>query len=151
MMQPSNSTPVEAEVEYRSGVELAHSLLRLVLAVRYRKNLVLAVLAAAALMGGLYYATATRYYSAKAQVLVTQPRADRLDTSVTNDESVRQNIMPTYENIIRSAKVVEGAVCNLAPADRIDLAGAPQERWTARLQANLTAFSGSARCWATAS
>ena len=93
------------------------------LAVRYRKNLVVAVMAAAVLLGGLYYATATRYYSAKAQILVTQPRGDRLDTSVTNDESVRQNIMPTYENIIRSAKVVEGAVCNLAPADRVDLAG----------------------------
>ncbi len=126
MVQPSDSTPVEAEVGYHSSAELVHSLLRLVLAVRYRKNLVAAVMAAAVLLGGLYYATATRFYSAQAQILVTQPRNDRLDTSVTNDESVRQNIMPTYENIIRSAKVVEGAVCNLAPADRIDLAGAPR-------------------------
>ncbi len=139
MVQPSDSTAVESEVEVYSGVALAHSMLRMVLAVRYRKNLVVAVMAAAVLLGGLYYATATRYYAAKAQILVTQPRGDRLDTSVTNDESVRQNIMPTYENIVRSAKVVEGAVCNLPPADRIDLAGAPQDRWVARLQANLSA------------
>ncbi|MCE5266743.1 MAG: polysaccharide biosynthesis tyrosine autokinase [Planctomycetaceae bacterium] len=139
MVPPSDFTPVGADAEGHSGAELAHSVLRLVLAVRYRKNLVFAVMAMSALLGGLYYATAKRYYAAKAQVLVTQPRADRLDTSLTNDESVRQNIMPTYENIIRSAKVVEGAVCNLAPADRIDMAGASQEHWVSRLQANLSA------------
>ncbi|MEN6450742.1 MAG: polysaccharide biosynthesis tyrosine autokinase [Thermoguttaceae bacterium] len=139
MVQSSDPTAVNVDVEYRSGAELAHSLLRMVLAIRYRRNLVFAVMAAAALLGGLYYATATRYYAAKAQVLVTQPRSDRLDTSVTNDESVRQNIMPTYENIIRSAKVVEGAVCNLAQADRVDFVGVSQDHWVSRLQANLAA------------
>ncbi|MEN6459652.1 MAG: polysaccharide biosynthesis tyrosine autokinase [Thermoguttaceae bacterium] len=139
MVQPTDSAAVEPEFENRSGAELVHSVLRLVFAVRYRKNLVAAVMTAAALLGGLYYATATRYYAAKAQVLVTQPRSDHFDTSVTNEESVRQNIMPTYENIVRSAKVIEGAVNNLPAADRIDLGNLAKDHWAARVQANLAA------------
>ncbi len=57
-------------------------------------------------------------------MLITQTGRDHLDTSITNEESQRQNTMPTFENMIRSAKVLEGALKHLAPADRIDLAGA---------------------------
>ena len=110
------------EPESQSTAQLVHSLLRFVLAVRYRKNLVAAVMAAAALLGALYYATAPRRYSAKAAMLVTQTGHDRLDTSITNDESQRQNTMPTFEKMISSAKVLEGRLKELAPADRVDLA-----------------------------
>jgi len=126
--------PAEDNIEI---TRIAHSLLRMVLAVRYRKNLVIAVMAAAALLGGLYYITATRFYSSNAVLLVTQSGHDRLDTSITNEESLRQNTMPTFENMIRSAKVLEGAVRNLVPEDRIDLAGQPQENWIKVLQGNL--------------
>ena len=68
-----------------------------------------AMMAAAVLLGGLYYATTPRPYAAKAAMLVTQNGRDHLDTSITNDESQRQNTMPTFENMIRSAKVLEGA------------------------------------------
>ena len=116
MVQPTVSTPVEPDIESLSSAQMVHTLLRMVLAVRYRKNLVAAVMAAAALLGGLYYVTATRLYSAKAGLLVTQTRPDHLDTSITNEESVRQNSMPTFENMVCSAKVVEGALKNLRPA-----------------------------------
>ncbi len=101
---------------------------------RYRKNLVVAVMAAAALLGGLFFATATRRYAAKAALLITQTGHDHLDTSITNEDLQRQNTMPTFENMIRSAKVLEGALKDLAADDRIDLAGAPKEGWIARLQ-----------------
>ena len=72
--------------------------MRFVLAIRYREeNLVIAVFAAAALVGGLYYATATRYYSSTASLLVTQTGHDNLDTSISNDESQRRNTMPTFK------------------------------------------------------
>ncbi len=128
-----------SEPEFQSTTQLAHSLLRLVLAVRYRRNLVVAVMAAAALLGALYYATAPRRYAAKAGLLVTQIGHDQLDTSITNDESLRQNTMPTFEKMLSSAKVLEGALKVLAPADRVDLADKPPERWIAALQDNLTA------------
>ena len=127
------------EQEFHATAQLAHTLMRLLLAVRYRKNLVVAVMAAAALLGGLFFATATRRYAAKAALLITQTGHDRLDTSITNEDLQRQNTMPTFENMIRSAKVLEGALKNLAPGDRIDLAGVPKEGWIGRLQKNLDA------------
>ena len=93
--------------------QLAHTLLRLVFAVRYRKNLVIAIMAASAFLGGLYYATRPRLYSSKASLLVSQNGHDQLDTSIANDESLRQNTMPTFEKIIISAKVLEGR-CNIS-------------------------------------
>ena len=128
--------PAEDNLEI---TRIAHSLLRMVLAVRYRKNLVIAVMAAAAQLGGLYYMTATRLYSSKAALLVTQSGRDRLDTSITNDESLRQNTMPTFENMIHSAKVLEGAVKLLAPEDRIDMPGSSLEGCVGALQGNLAA------------
>lgn len=139
MVQPTVSTPIEPDVESLSSAQMVHSLLRLVLAVRYRKNLVVAVMAATALLGALYYVTAPRLYAAKSALLITQTRPDRLDTSITNEESMRQNTMPTFENMIRSAKVVEGALGKLAPADRIDLGDASADHAIAALQAKLSA------------
>jgi polysaccharide biosynthesis transport protein len=140
MMQTSDPTHIEFdEADYRSTTHIAHTLLRMVLAVRYRKNLVVAVMAAAALLGGLYYATATRRYAAKAGLLITQTGRDHLNTSMTNEESQRQNNMPTFENMIRSAKVLEGALKELTPTDRIDLADQAPELSIGALQSNLTA------------
>ena len=140
MAQSIDSAPVEPELGSASGVQFGiHSALRFIQAVRYRKNLAIAVFVAAMLLGGLYYATAPRRYASKAALLVTQTNRDRLDTSITNEETQRQNSMPTFENLIRSATVVEGALKNLAPGDRVDLAGIPPDRQVARLQAYLTA------------
>ncbi len=128
-----------SEPEFRSTTQLAHTLLRVLLAVRYRKNLVAAVMTAAALMGALYCATAPRRYAAKAALLITQTGRDQLDTSLTNEESTRQNTMPTYEKMLCSAKVLEGALKSLAPGDRVDLDSSTRESQIASLQAHLTA------------
>jgi polysaccharide biosynthesis transport protein len=140
MMQPSVAPPAEHEMsDLHSTAEMIHSLWRIVLALRYRKNVVVAVMLAAALLGGLYFVTATRWYSANASLLVTQSSRDRLDTSITGEETLRQNTMPTFENMIRSAKVVEGALEKLTDADRIDFGDAPRESWTSSLQGRLSA------------
>lgn len=139
MEQPTVTQSIESEIEDRPNVQFVHSILRLVLAVRYRKNLVVAVIAAAALLGGLYYSTATRLFASKAALLITQTRPDRLDTSITNEESLRQNAMPTFENMIRSAVVIEGALQSLPPADLIDLVDQSRECWTTCLQKKINA------------
>ncbi len=131
----------DGETGIQSGAMVAQNLLRFVLAVRYRKNVVVLTLAAAAILGGLYYATATRLYSAKAAIVVTQVGRDQLNTSMTGEESQRRNTMPTFENMIRSAKVLERALENLGPDDRIDLKGVPKERWVETLQKGLSARS----------
>ena len=73
---------MESELGNPSGMQFIHSALRFVQAVRYRKNVAIAVFVAAMLLGGLYYATAPRRYSSKAALLVTQTNHDRLDTSI---------------------------------------------------------------------
>jgi polysaccharide biosynthesis transport protein len=128
-----------SDVENISTARMVQSALRFFLAVRYRKNLVIAVLAAAALLGGLYYATAPRRYSSKAALLVTQTGHDKLDTSITNEQSQRDNAMATFENLVRSDKVVEGALKNLMAADLTELAGLPHDRQVATMKQNLTA------------
>ena len=70
----------------------------------------------------MYYATATRLYQAKASLLVLQTGADVTNTTMTA-EGVRQGLMPTYERLLSSAVVLEGAVKYLEPADRIDFEG----------------------------
>lgn len=135
MAQEPTVSPVDVEFEI---VRFVHSMLRLVLSIRYRKNLVIAVMVASAFLGGLYYMTATRLYSSKAVMLVSQNGRDQLDTSIANDESTRQNTMPTFEGIVRSAKVLEGALGKLGPADRIDFEGASTEACVRALQGNLT-------------
>lgn len=139
MEQLPASHSIESEMESQPNVQLIHSLLRMVLAVRYRKNLVLAVMTAAVLLGGLYYATAPRRYAAKAGLLITQTQPDQLDISLTTGETLRKNTMPTFENLIRSSKVIEGALKNLPPSDLVDLAGIPREQWIPVLQKEINA------------
>jgi len=140
MMQPTAPAPHEHDLsEMQSVVQFVHTLWRLVLAARYRKNLVVAVMAASALLGGLYYFTATRRYAAKAALLVTQTGGDRLNTSIVNAESQRANAMSTFENMICSAKVLEGALREIPPADRVDLNDENPELTVASLRGGLTA------------
>jgi capsular exopolysaccharide synthesis family protein len=140
-MTPTPAVPPNEgeEQEFQTTAQVAYTLLRLVLAVRYRKNLVVVVMVAAGLLGALFYATATRRYAAKAGLLISQTGHDHLDTSIANEDLQRQNTMPTFENMIRSAKVLEGAMASLTPADQIDLAGVPKECCIAALQKNLDA------------
>ncbi len=138
MVQEPVNPRVEGEAESLLGDQFVHAVLRFILAVRYRKNVVVTTMAAAILLGVLYYATATRFYSAKAEMLISQTGSDQLNTSMTSEESLRRNSMPTFESMIRSAKVVEGALAQLGPEDLVDLGNAPREQWVALLQAGLS-------------
>jgi succinoglycan biosynthesis transport protein ExoP len=126
MEQDPSSTSNVFEFEVTRFV---HALLRLVFAVRYRKYLVIAVMAAGAFLGELYYTTRPRLYCSKASLLVSQNGRDRLDTSIANEEATRQNTMPTFKEIIVSAKVLEGALQKLGPAELVDFDNAPRDAW----------------------
>lgn len=106
--------------------------------VRYRKGILIATLAIAAMLGGLYYSTAKRVFQAKASLLVLQTGADVTSTAMS-PEGVRQGLMPTYERLFGSAVVLEGALRYLDPTQRADLEGAAPDKWQHILRANLTA------------
>jgi polysaccharide biosynthesis transport protein len=140
-----NQTPVPPqcaveEPEYQVAIHtLQQTVLRILLAVRYQKALVIAAMLTAALLGGLYFMTAPRRYEATARLLITQTGRDRLDTSITNEEAQRYNAMPTFENLVVSDKVVEAAVARLAPADRVDLPDGCRDGGVGCIQAHLSA------------
>ena len=96
----------------------------------------LATLAAAAVLGGLYYATATRYYRSSAQLLIRQTGGDVLSPSMAMSES-KHETMPTYEQLLHSEVVLEGAVKHLRPEDQLDFQNSPRDKWIEQIAANL--------------
>jgi capsular exopolysaccharide synthesis family protein len=134
-----STRPLEPPPADLSGTPIVHTLLRFVLAVRFHRNLVLAVMASSLLLGGVYFLTAPRYYSAKAQVQISQSADPTEKTSNTEDESVRRNTIPTFESVFLSARVIQGALAHLPPTDRIDLEGVPESQWVEAIQEHLTA------------
>lgn len=137
---PETITPIARETPAEPGAftQTAHALAGLVLTMRHYKGVVAAVMAAAVGLGAVYYFGSTRRYESRAALLVTQSGGDALDTSMTGEESVRRNSMPTFSNMIHSAKVTEAAIENLAPEDCADFEGLSRDQWAQRLQDNLS-------------
>lgn len=127
-----------ASPESQSTTHMVYALMQFALAVRQRKHVVIAALLLAGLLGGLYFATATRLYSAKAQLLVMQTGADVMNPTLDNS---KQTMMPTYVGVISTAKVLQGALTRLRPEECIDLEESPKERWPDALRRGLTAKS----------
>jgi len=136
MMQESAVAHVEPEND--SAKHVVHVLMQFALAVRYRKNVVIVALAVTSLLGALYYATATRYYSSKAS-MVLRIGTDTWQPGMAPQESWRQSTMlPTYMGLIKCDKVIEGAVKRLPRAACIDFGQAPPEQWPKLLRSNLS-------------
>ena len=127
----------ETAVQDASMAQAIHQVVQFSRVVRYRKNIVVLALVASALLGGLYYATATRYYEAKASLLILQTGTEMLNTSM-KPEGMTQSLMPTYERLLTSAVVLETALNYVGPQDRIDFQEEPPDRWLELLRRNLS-------------
>jgi len=130
-------TVLQSESPQESSTHIVHAMMQFLMAIRYRWNVVVTSLAVAGVIGGVYYATATRYYGAKARILV-RPTGDNLSPSMTAEGVRQQGLMPTFENLMASTKVVEGAIKYLRPEDRVDLVDAPKAAWAGILMKNLS-------------
>jgi polysaccharide biosynthesis transport protein len=127
-----------SEPRVNSTTHSLHALMHFLRVVRSRQNIVFSAIAVAGLLGGLYFATATRYYQSKASLLVLQTGVDLNNTSMTTD-GIRQGLMPTYERLFSSAIVLEGALNALAPDERQDLPSSSKEAAIQALRVNLSA------------
>jgi polysaccharide biosynthesis transport protein len=124
-----------------SSADSIHALIRFLQTVYHRKVYVISALVVAALLGGLYYTTATPIHQATAQLLILQSGPDVWSPAMTS-ESSRQALIPTYERLFTTQEVLEGAIGKLLkdPAEsRIDFGSTPRHRWAAILRNNLTA------------
>ncbi|HIQ22664.1 MAG TPA: polysaccharide biosynthesis tyrosine autokinase [Planctomycetes bacterium] len=133
-------TVVYHEPEKQSTTHMVHVLMQFALAVRYRKHVLLVTLLVAALLGALYYATATRYYAARASLLVQHSGSDITETSLRPEGNRNQGLMPTFEKLVTEKKVLKRAIQKLTrPEDRVDFAEVPPEKWAEVLERNLSA------------
>lgn len=141
-MNPA-SPEASSELGTLAAADALHALLRFLRILRYRISYLITSLTVAALLGALYYFTATRVYEASASLLVTQNGNDVVN-GPTALNGPTDAFIPTFERLFSSAKVLEGALDELTrkPAQfRIDLAGLPREKWVSVLRGNLTARS----------
>jgi succinoglycan biosynthesis transport protein ExoP len=116
------------------------AVIRCFAALRYRKRWLIATVAAAALVGVVYYLAVPRSYEAGASLLVTQSN-EALDTATTGDLN-GEKFLPTYERLFVSDVVLEGALAELEkmPAEvRVDFVSLPKEEHIPHLRETLTA------------
>ena len=134
MSQEMESPEIAAQP---GNAQAVHAVMQFLRIVRYRKNVVITALLVSCLLGGLYYGTATRYYQSTASLMVLETGSDVTSTSIAADGAA-QGLMPTYERLLTSAIVLQGAIPYIAEEHRIDLEGTPEDVWPATLRRNLS-------------
>ena len=124
-----------------SAADTVQALMRFLRVLRYRRSYVLAAVGIAALLGALYYFTATRIYQATASLLILQTGAEVWNASMS-PEGPSSALIPTYESLFYRDVVVKGAIHKLQqapPEMRVDLVGRPPNEWPDVIRGNLTA------------
>jgi capsular exopolysaccharide synthesis family protein len=106
--------------------------------VRSRKELVIVATSISLVLGGLYYATATRIFQSEASLLVLQTGQQKMMTTDMPGERTAKDLMPTYTSLFGSDVVLNDAIRQLSPQDRIDLADTPPAQWPRTLAENLS-------------
>jgi succinoglycan biosynthesis transport protein ExoP len=124
-----------------STKDALYEVMRFLRVMRFRMSYVVTTVLVVALLGVLYYATATRIYQAKAAVLVSQSGSDVWNASMTGDD-MRDSFIPTYEKLFSSPTVMDAAVkrlTSLPPESRIDFNHLPRDKWAEAILANFSA------------
>ena len=116
-----------------------HALLRFGRVVRYRKGTLAVFVVVALLLGGLYFATATRIYESGASLLVMQTGREVEGAALRSQADAGHSLMPTFQKLFYSDVVLNRTAERLPRAHRVDLASYPREQWAARLKERLTA------------
>jgi len=123
-----------------SASHILHAIAQFLVAVRRRWQIMLGAFLAVALLGALYYATAPRIYSAKAELLILQTGDNALSPTIEAQGTRENSLIPTFVNLITSAKVLEGAIQKLSREDlAVDLNMDKPETWVEGLRRNLAA------------
>ncbi|MFH1919244.1 MAG: polysaccharide biosynthesis tyrosine autokinase [Planctomycetota bacterium] len=131
------ATAQHAESESEASVQIVHVLMQFALAVRYRKGVVIIALAVSFLLCGLYYATATRRYGAKAS-LVLRISEDTQSPGMATQAGYQQSMLPTYQDLIKRSEVIKGAIDRIPREHRLDFARRPPDEWVRIIQSNLS-------------
>ena len=131
----------QERVNSESSSHIVHALMQFAMAIKYRKSVVMFCVFVTLALGALYYSTATRLYSARAELVILASGDETKSTGIAGQGQGGSNLMQTFERMITSANVIESAIEKLGPKERVDLAEVPRSRWVAAVQKNLSAKS----------
>ena len=94
--------------EPESTAQTIRQVVRFLRVLWHRRIIVMGTLVLCGMLGGLYYATATRIYEAEAQLLVVDTSRESSPTSMTGSHS-DVAAMATYEKLVSSPLVLQSA------------------------------------------
>ncbi|MCG8584036.1 MAG: polysaccharide biosynthesis tyrosine autokinase [Pirellulales bacterium] len=126
-------------VEESEPPHVLHSLVRFGRVVRYRKGMLTAFVIAGLLLGGLYFATATRLYESGASLLVMQTGREVEGAAMRSQADSSHSLMPTFQKLFSSDVVLNRVAERLPPEHRVDIKSYPREQWAEQLRERLTA------------
>jgi polysaccharide biosynthesis transport protein len=139
MMEESLAPQERASSE--SSSHIVHAMMQFAMAIKHRKNVVILCVFVTLALGAFYYSTATRLYSARAELVILASGDDVRSTGISGQGRNGKNLMQTFERMITSSNVIEAAIERLGPKERIDLAEVPKSKWVTAIQRNLSAKS----------
>lgn len=117
--------------------EVVHAMLRLWRTLKYRKHLVFGSIVVCVALGIAYYATAPRYYSSTAKLLIVERKAGELTTM--GEQIANENMMATQRDLVVSQAVVRDALSRLPEEYLTDLSRTSESDWVESLTNRLSA------------
>ncbi|MFV2067875.1 MAG: GumC family protein [Pirellulales bacterium] len=133
--EPADALDVRSD---QSASHMVHAAMHFLRVAQLHRQVMIVAFVVMGLLGGLYFATATRLYQAEASLLIISTGGNMLSTSMTA-EGAKQEIIPTYCQLLKSAIVLEAAIRSLPRQHRIDFQTEPREKWVEILEENLSA------------
>lgn len=125
-----------------AGPNLLNEAIRFLRLVRRKLPTLIACMVIGSVAGTVWYVTATRKYESSSEIMVLKTEGNVMDGNNSSNQRTIQDMMATYQKVITSDKVLEGAISRLVKKEhRIDLKGIPKARWIPELKKNLTVSS----------
>ncbi|MBC8117481.1 MAG: hypothetical protein H7062_24040, partial [Candidatus Saccharimonas sp.] len=97
--------------------------------VRHRISLLIVCVVAGGALGTAWFTTSTAKYESSAEILVLKTESNILEGKNTSEQRTILDVMPTYQKILTSDAVLEGAIKKLPVLHRLDLKGLPKTKW----------------------
>ena len=124
-----------------SGPNLLNESIRFLQVVRRKLVTLIICTIVGGIIGVAWYSMATRKYESSSEIMVLKTDGNVLNENNQPNQRAIQDIMPTYQRVLTSDRVLEGAIKRLPTQHRIDLKGVAKSRWSAELKKNLSVSS----------
>ena len=111
--------------------------------VRHRMWMLMSCIVVGGMIGGAWYAMSPPKFESSAEILVLKTEGGAMDNNNSNGSNSRAilDVMPTYQKVLSSDVVLEGAIKSLPAKYRGDFKGQRKARWTKILRDSMTVSS----------